>query len=134
MSIEENLHKVLRYLYDHQGSQDVELICIAAKLSKEEIRHVIGVHATGQNPYLTGSDTALAITANGRNYFEAIPKTQEKENLEMQKLRTEVQVLVDTLADYPNVKRKANWSFNIAIISLITTVIATIIAWIVAAR
>ena len=53
-------------------------------------------------------------------------KVEEKENLEMQKLRSENQVLVNQLIDFPKVKRDRNIAIGVAIVELIV-LIATLI-------
>lgn len=56
-------------------------------------------------------------------------KKEEKENLEMQKLRTENIVLLDKLTDFPNIKKERNWLRIIAIIELLAILVGLILQW-----
>ncbi len=130
MSIADNLYKVLSYLNENAGSHDRKEICQATGVTEDEFFDVIRLYLQEPNNYLGGSKLQAHITSKGKQYLEHLPEQQERSNLELQRLRTDVQLLTNNLADYDKVKRNAKWGLNISIISAIAIVIATIIAWI----
>ena len=54
----------------------------------------------------------------------------EKENLEMQKLRTEVLNLTNVLFDYPTTKWRAKYSFWLSILAVIIAGLVLLLKWI----
>jgi hypothetical protein len=56
-------------------------------------------------------------------------RLQEKENLEMQKLRAEVEKLVNDLGDYPTTKKRARISYGISILSILLAATALLLPW-----
>jgi hypothetical protein len=57
-------------------------------------------------------------------------RLQEKGNLEMQKLRAEVEKLVNDLGDYPITKKRARISYGISILSIPLAAISLLLPWI----
>lgn len=54
-------------------------------------------------------------------------KSEEKENLELQRLRLENEKLVNELVDFPKVKSQRNWLFVIAAVELLAILIGLIL-------
>lgn len=54
-------------------------------------------------------------------------KSEEKETLELQRLRLENDKLVNDLIDFPNVKSQRNWLFVIAAVELLAILIGLIL-------
>lgn len=70
----------------------------------------------------------FVLNETGKTRFEKRTKDKEleveKQNLEMQKLRTEVRHLTDVLFDYDTTKFRAKWGFYGAIATVILTAIS----------
>lgn len=91
-----------------------------------------------QMGYVT-TDSAIDINENGLSVLDAggiemfLSKkkntSQEKENLELQKLRSENEVLVNELIEFPKIKTQRNWLFIIAAIELLAILIGLILQW-----
>lgn len=73
----------------------------------------------------------FVLNDTGKTRFEKRTKEKEleveKQNLEMQKLRTEVRHLTDVLFDYDTTKFRAKWGFYGAIVTVILTAIGILI-------
>lgn len=70
----------------------------------------------------------------GRTRFEKLKKEKElkieRENLEMQKLRTEVENLTNIIFDYPTTKWRAKYSFYLSILAVIIAGLVLLLRWI----
>ena len=84
-----------------------------------------------------GPKSKIALQNFGNSYLKYLAslnqqneRLQEKENLETQKLRAEVEKLVNELGDYPTTKTRAQNSYRISVLSLILAVIALLLPWI----
>ncbi len=87
-----------------------------------------------------GSNTSIVdITQNGLTILKgggikvflskSAQKMEERENLEMQKLRGEIDDLTNRLMDYDNVKSRSVRSDRLAILAIILTAIGLLLQW-----
>jgi hypothetical protein len=124
MSISNNLLKVLTFLRPHglyNCCSDYE-ICEGAGVSPTEFSEVRSLYI--KNPkFLEGGNDCTTITALGISYLESLPKIEEMENLEMQKLRGEIDIIASTLSDYPKVKNRLSRNELVAWLAVILTLI-----------
>ena len=76
-----------------------------------------------------GDNGLTIIKAGGiKKYLLSInEKMEEKENLELQRLRLENEKLVNDLVDFPKIKSQRNWLFIIAVIELLAILIELIL-------
>jgi len=70
----------------------------------------------------------------GVTRFEKLKKEKElkteRENLEMQKLRTEVENLTNIVVDYPTTKWRAKYSFYLSILAVVIAGLLLLLRWI----
>ena len=88
-------------------------------------------HYWGQSFVLTLKGITF-IDNGGYKTFELINKRTseaqiEKENLELQKLRSENEKLVNDLVEFPKIKSQRKWLFIIAIVELLAIVVGLIL-------
>lgn len=75
-------------------------------------------------------DNGLTIIKHGgiKKYLLSInQKSEEKENLELQRLRLENEKLVNDLVDFPKIKSQRNWLLIIAVVELLAILIGLIL-------
>lgn len=125
MSFEDNIINVLSYLKTKgtaSYANDEEIISNTG-VTQQELNNVFA-HCRKPLNYIDGGKGYVNITTNGMLFLEALPKTQEKENLEMQKLRTDVQLITNQLADYTKTRRNAKWALILSICSVAISLLA----------
>lgn len=96
-----------------------------ASISRNEMRNKFSIFRNEYLEYATfniGNDALLKLNGRGINAYNVesvkYERKEEKDNLELQKLRSENLKLVNDLADYKTIKKQRNVLFGVSIISL----------------